>query len=70
MDLVFPLSENWQVDYESYDWHRLNSNADSTKALVEAFFLHDEETQEYKPFDSAKHAKYAGHKLYSASILK
>lgn len=70
LDLVFPLSENWRVDFESYDWHKLDSSADSTKALVEAFFLHDEETQEYEPFDSAKHAKYAGHKLYSASILK
>lgn len=69
-DLVFPLSDNWQVDYESYDWHRLDSSAASTKALVEAFFLHEDEIQEYKPFDASRHAKYAGHKLYSASILK
>jgi len=69
-DLVFPLSDNWQVDYESYDWHRLDSSSSSTKALVEAFFLHLDDVQEYKPFDGSKHAKYAGHKLYSASILK
>jgi len=69
-DLVFPLSDNWQVDYESYDWHLLDPATDSTKALVEAFFLHDEEKQEYRPFDGLKHAKYAGHQLYSASILK
>merc|ERR1711970_1707693 len=69
-DLVFPLSDNWQVDYESYDWHRLDSSSSSTKALVEAFFLHLDDVQEYKPFDGSKHAKYARHKLYSASILK
>lgn len=69
-DLVFPLSDNWQVDYESYDWHLLDPKADSTKALVEAFFVHEEEAQEYKPFDASKHAKYAGHKLYSACVFK
>ena len=69
-ELVFPLSVNWQVDYESYDWHRLDPAAETTKAKVRAFFLHEEEAQEYKPFDASKHAKYAGHKLYSASILK
>jgi len=69
-DLVFPLSENWQVDFESYDWHRLDSSAATTKDLVQAFLLHKDDAQEYKPFDASKHAKYAGHKLYSASILK
>jgi len=69
-ELVFPLSVNWQVDYESYDWHRLDPAADGTKALVDSFFLHEEEVQEFKPFDASKHGKYAGHKLYSASILK
>jgi len=69
-DLVFPLSDNWQVDYESYDWHLLDPSSDKTKALVEAFLLHKDDSQEYQPFDSLKHAKYAGHKLYSASILK
>jgi len=69
-ELVFPLSVNWKVDYESYDWHRLDPAAETTKAKVRAFFLHEEEAQEYKPFDASKHAKYAGHKLYSASILK
>jgi len=69
-DLVFPLSDNWQVDYESYDWYLLDPKADSTKAFVEAFFVHEEEAQEYKPFDASKHAKYAGHKLYSACVFK
>jgi len=69
-ELVFPLSDNWQVDYESYDWHLLDPKSEQTKALVEAFLLHEEEKQEYRPFDGLKHPKYAGHKLYSASILK
>merc|ERR1711872_1143182 len=51
-------------------WHLLDPSSDKTKALVEAFLLHKDDSQEYEPFDSLKHAKYAGHKLYSASILK
>jgi len=69
-ELAFSLSDNWQVDYESYDWYKLDPATDATKALVEAFFLHEEEAQEFQPYDAAKHAKYAGHKLYSASIFK
>jgi len=69
-DLAFPLSENWQVDYESYDWHRLDPAAAATKSLVNAFLLHEDDIQEFKPFDGRKHAKYAGHKLYSAAIFK
>merc|ERR1712136_522815 len=26
-ELAFRLSDNWQVDYESYDWTRLDSDA-------------------------------------------
>ena len=58
-ELVFPLSVNWQVDYESYDWHRLDPAADGTMALVDSFFLHEEEVQEFKPFDASKHGKVA-----------
>lgn len=68
-DLAFTLSENWQVDYESYDWHKLDIEAESTKKRVEEFFLHAEDMV-YTPIDAAKYGKYAGHKLYSESIFK
>jgi len=69
-DLVFPISDNWQVDYESYDWHCLDLEAESTKKRVEEFFIHDEKTMTFDPIDAAKWGKYAGHKLYSESIMK
>jgi elongation factor 1-gamma len=70
-DLAFNLSENWQVDYESYDWHCLDLEAESTKQRVEDFFLHSEATMTYTPnATDGKYAKYAGHKLYSESIFK
>ena len=59
-----------QVDYESYDWHCLDLEAESTKKRVEEFFIHDEKTMTFDPIDAAKWGKYAGHKLYSESIMK
>lgn len=41
-DLMFNLTEDWQVDYESYDWKKLDPNSDETKKLVELFFKQDE----------------------------
>lgn len=37
-DLAFPLSSDWQVDYESYDWKKLDANSEETKKLVEQYF--------------------------------
>jgi elongation factor 1-gamma len=69
-DIVFPLSDNWQIDYESYDWHCLDLEAESTKARVEDFLLHQEDSMTFKPAKTGAYEKYAGHKLYSASIFK
>jgi len=69
-ELAFPLSPNWQVDYESYDWHCLDLEAESTKQYVEDFFLHKEDTMTYKPVVAGKYDKFAGHKLYSENIFK
>ena len=59
-----------QVDYESYDWHCLDLEAESTKQYVEDFFLHKEDTMTYKPVVAGKYDKFAGHKLYSENIFK
>ena len=37
-ELAFPLSEDWQIDYESYDWKKLNPDSEETKTLVKEYF--------------------------------
>lgn len=69
-ELVFPICDNWQIDYESYDWTCLDLEAESTKKRVEEYFIHSEDTMKYEPIDAAKYGKFAGHKLYSESIFK
>lgn len=69
-ELAFKLSDNWQVDYESYDWSRLDGNDPATRAIVDAFFTHEEEVMTYQPHKPQVYDKYAGNALYSASIFK
>jgi len=45
--LAFELSPNWQVDYESYKWQKLDVESAETKKLVELFFL-GEDAKTYK----------------------
>lgn len=40
--LAFPRSPDWQIDYEVYDWVKLDWNAPETKELVSAYFMWDE----------------------------
>lgn len=44
-DLMFKLSEDWQVDYESYDWKKLDAKSDETKKLVDLFFQQKEDSE-------------------------
>ncbi|XP_071497662.1 elongation factor 1-gamma-like [Diadema antillarum] len=37
-DLVFNRSEDWQADYESYKWTKLDPDTEETKALVKTYF--------------------------------
>merc|ERR1712099_189159 len=37
-ELCFPLNEDWTVDYESYDWKKLDADAPETKKLVDQYF--------------------------------
>jgi len=69
-ELVFKLSDNWQVDYESYDWTRLDASSPETRALVDEFLLHEEDSMTYKPHKPAVYDKYGGITLYSANIFK
>jgi len=38
-DLAFQLSPDWQVDFESYEWKKLDPNSDETKKMVNEYFL-------------------------------
>ncbi|GFQ76634.1 elongation factor 1-gamma [Trichonephila clavata] len=33
-ELAFPLSDDWQIDYESYSWKKLDPSLPETKKLV------------------------------------
>lgn len=37
-ELAFPLSEDWQIDYESYTWKKLDPNDAEAKKLVNEYF--------------------------------
>ncbi|KAL3265602.1 hypothetical protein HHI36_009806 [Cryptolaemus montrouzieri] len=37
-ELAFPLSPDWQIDYESYDWKKLDPKDPETKKLVQQYF--------------------------------
>lgn len=56
-DLMFKLTEDWQVDYESYEWKKLDPKSDETKKLVELFFKQDEGS-------TYKDKKYADGKIF------
>lgn len=57
-DLMFKLTEDWQVDYESYDWKKLDPKSEETKKLVEDFLVQDDGLV------------YKGKKLADAKIFK
>jgi len=42
-DLAFTLDDNLQIDYESYDWVKLDPNSDETKQMVRKYFVMEEE---------------------------
>ncbi|XP_028272753.1 elongation factor 1-gamma-like [Parambassis ranga] len=37
-ELAFTLSEDWQIDYESYDWRKLDSDSEECKTMVKEYF--------------------------------
>lgn len=34
---LFQLSEDWQIDYESYSWKKLDPSTEETKKLVSEY---------------------------------
>jgi elongation factor 1-gamma len=37
-ELAFPLCPDWQIDYETYNWKKLDPKDEQTKKLVEQYF--------------------------------
>lgn len=44
-DLAFKLSEDLQVDYESYDWRKIDPDSDEAKKLVNDYFGRNDKTE-------------------------
>ncbi|XP_064184208.1 elongation factor 1-gamma isoform X2 [Anguilla rostrata] len=54
-DLAFTLSEDWQIDYESYEWRKLDVDSDECKTMVKEYFAWEGEFKHVgKPFNQGK----------------
>lgn len=52
--LVFELSEDWQIDYSSYDWKKLDPNAQDTKDMVNKYLCWVGEDEGGRKFNQGK----------------
>merc|ERR1712073_34933 len=53
-DLAFELSPDWQIDYSSYDWKKLDADAAETKELVTQYFSWTGNDLEGRKFNQGK----------------
>lgn len=53
-DLAFTLSPDWQVDYEVYDWKKLDAKSEETKKLVEQYFSWTGTDKDGRKFNQGK----------------
>ncbi|CAB3223312.1 unnamed protein product [Arctia plantaginis] len=53
-ELAFPLSPDWQIDYESYDWKKLDPANEETKKLVQNYFSWSGEDKKGRKFNQGK----------------
>merc|ERR1711970_914165 len=52
--LAFELSEDWQIDYASYDWKKLDSKSDECKKMVGQYWKWEGEDQKGRAFNQGK----------------
>jgi len=53
--LAFERSPDWQIDYEVYDWQKLDWDAAETKAMISKYWMWDEKAEfDGKKFNSGK----------------
>ena len=48
------IVSDWKIDYASYDWKKLDSDAEETKALVEQYFKWEGTDKEGRKFNQGK----------------
>lgn len=53
-ELAFPLSPDWQVDYEVYNWTKLDAKSEETKKLVEQYFSWTGTDKDGRKFNQGK----------------
>lgn len=57
---LFQLSEDWQIDYESYNWRKLDVDSEECKTMVKEYFAWEGEFKHVgKPFSQGKIFKWA-----------
>lgn len=56
LNLLFflQLSSDWQVDYESYNWKKLDPNSEETKKLVTQYFSWTGNDKDGRKFNQGK----------------
>merc|ERR1712076_350507 len=52
--LAFELSEDWQIDYASYDWKKLDSKSDECKAQVAQYWKWEGKDAKGRDFNQGK----------------
>ncbi|KAK0163482.1 hypothetical protein PV327_007157 [Microctonus hyperodae] len=53
-DLAFTLSPDWQIDYESYKWTKLEPSSEKTKELVNQYFSWTGTDKDGRKFNQGK----------------
>merc|ERR1711981_773780 len=53
-ELAFELSEDWQIDYASYDWKKLDSKSEECKAQVAQYWKWEGNDAAGRPFNQGK----------------
>jgi len=48
------LSQDWQVDYESYQWTKLDPSDEGTKKLVHQYLSWTGNDKQNRPFNQGK----------------
>merc|ERR1712154_681032 len=52
--LAFELDDNWQVDYASYNWRKLDSKSEECKKLVDQYWKWEGADEKGRPFNQGK----------------
>lgn len=53
-DLAFPLSPDWQIDYDCYEWKKLDAKSEETKKLVTQYFSWSGTDKDGRKFNQGK----------------